>query len=63
MTTESDKTVEHKASDLAPVQDRNSENTSFSVTIEGQVYSVKAKDAKEAGDKAKKMHKAGKDQA
>lgn len=67
MTKESDQTVEHKASDLAPVeggtQDRNSEDTTFSVTIEGQVYAVKAKNAKEAGDKAKKLHKAGKDQA
>lgn len=66
MTTESDKTVTHEASDLAPAevtQDRNAEDTTFSVSIEGQVYAVEAKDAQDAGKKAKKLHSARKGQA
>ena len=59
-----DQTVQHKATDLKPVQSvgidkaqSGGDSTAFSVLIEGQVYGVKAKDSAEAADKAKKLHK------
>jgi len=59
MSTESDQTVEHKASDLKVAEGY----TNYSVDVEGHVYHVVARTVKEAGDKAKKMHKAGKEQS
>lgn len=63
MATESDQTVEHNASDLTIAEEQSTGFTNYSVDIEGQVYHVKARTVKEAASKAKKMHKAGKEQS
>lgn len=62
MSTESNETVEHKASDLTRT-DEDTNFTKYSVSLEGHVYAVKARTVAEAEVKAKKMHKARKGQS
>lgn len=64
MTEPSDKTEVHQADNLVPATDVKPKTEElgegykrFSVDVEGQVYSVKARTTEEAGKKATKLHK------
>lgn len=75
MTQPSDKTEVHQADQLSPAPakkdskpsvgvdkaKKGGDETGFAVSIEGQVYGVRAKTAQEAADKAKKLHKSKKE--
>jgi len=61
-----DQTVQHKATDLKPVESTSpkvedskstSQGVSHSVLIDDSVYKVEAKNVSEAADKANKIHK------
>lgn len=67
MSTESDKTEVHTADNLVPAGESQSSEVKLkkgeelhTVSIEGIVYSVPAKNAAEAADIANKQHKARK---
>lgn len=64
MAERSDKTEVHEASNLLPAADAEPITPEvgegyrlYSVNVEGHVYSVKARNVEEAGDKAHKQHK------
>lgn len=59
MAIESDKTEVHTADKLTPVvaeDQKTAELQGYSVNIKGTIYSVKASNAEEAGEKAKELH-------
>lgn len=67
MATESDKTEVHTADNLVPAGESQASEVKLkkgeelhTVSIEGVVYSVPAKDAAEAADKAQEQHKSRK---
>jgi hypothetical protein len=59
MAIESDKTEVHTADNLQPAakeDQKSAELQGYSVNIQGIIYSVKASNAEEAGEKAKELH-------
>ena len=67
MSTESDQTEVHTADNLKPAAAAESSDSKkktagrgYSVNVEGEVYSVTAGSAEEAGEKAKQLHKKNK---
>lgn len=67
MSTESDKTEVHTADNLVPAKESSSNESTLkkgeayhTVSIEGIVYSVPAKDAAEAAQLAQKQHESRK---
>jgi hypothetical protein len=75
MTQKSEQTEVHTADNLSPAPEdtakkpvvgidkakKGGDQTSFTVSLGGRVYSVKAKNAQEAADKAKKLHNSKKE--